>query len=341
MQHHSATALSDFVARIFAAAGAPPAHARLVAESLVASNLAGHDSHGVVRVRQYLDSIAAGNTDPAAVPAITHETAVITMVDAQRGFGQVAARYAIEKTIEKAQAHGIAATAIRHCNHAGRMGEWVQIGAEAGVIAIAFCNTGRPGGAVAPFGGAGRLLGTNPIAAAVPIGGRSPMLIDFATSAVAEGKLRIARNRGVPIPEGWILDAEGRPSTNPNDFYDGGVILPAAGHKGYGLALLAEFLGGLLTDEAGEEFLGGNGVLFIGLAPGAFRPAEEFLADAAALSARAKATPPAAGFAEVLLPGEPEERMAVQRRAEGIPLDDTTWAQILAAAAEVGVRNAP
>ncbi|HMP41682.1 MAG TPA: Ldh family oxidoreductase, partial [Roseiflexaceae bacterium] len=292
---------------------------------------------GIVRVAQYLDSIAAGETNPAATPQIAHETAVVTMVEAQRGFGQVAARYAIDVTIAKAGAHGLAATAIRHCNHAGRMGEWVQIAADAGVIALAFCNTGRPGGAVAPHGGAGRLLGPNPIAAAGPVAGRPPVVIDFATSAVAEGKLRIARNRGEAIPAGWILDAAGQPSTDPADFYRGGFILPAAGHKGYALALLAEFLGGLLTDVAGETFVRGNGILFIGIAPGAFRPAEEFLAEAAELCTRAATTSPAAGFSEVLLPGEPEQRSAAIRRAEGITLDEITWRQLVDRATQLGV----
>jgi uncharacterized oxidoreductase len=334
------TVLIDFVQRIFQAAGATGRSARLVAESLVASDLAGHESHGVVRVSQYLNSIASGALDPAAEPVIAHETATIALVDARRGFGQVAAHFAIQVAIAKARAHGLAASGLINCNHVGRLGEWVQMAADQGTIGLAFCNGGGPRGAVAPYGGATRLLGTNPIAAAVPVAGRPPVVIDFATSAVAEGKLRVARNRGLPVPEGLILAPDGRPSTNPEDFYAGGVLLPAAGHKGYGLSLLVELLGGLLTGSGSPVlagFGGGNGVLFLVLAIEAFRPPEAFLADAAVLCGQVKATPPAPGFAEVLLPGEPEHQTAARRRIDGIPIDQVTWAQLTAAAAERGV----
>jgi uncharacterized oxidoreductase len=243
-------------------------------------------------------------------------------------------------SLAKARAHGLAATGLLNCNHVGRLGEWVQMAADAGMISLAFCNGGGARGAVAPFGGAARLLGTNPVAAAVPVAGQPPLVIDFATSAVAEGKLRVARNRGKSIPEGWILDSAGRPSTNPHDFYNGGVLLPAAGHKGYGLSLLVELLGGLLTGNGSPvlpDFGTGNGVLFLVIAAGVFRPAEAFLADAAALCEQVKAVPPAEGFAEVMLPGEPEQRSAARRRAEGVAVDEATWGQLGAAAATLGV----
>ena len=333
-------ALSDFVCRIFQAAGAAEDVARLVADSLVTTNLTGHDSHGVIRVRQYLDAIAAGRLDPTAEPVITQETAMITMVDARRGFGQVAARFAMQLTIEKARTQGLAATGLFNSNHVGRLGEWVEVAADRGFIGLAFCNCGGPAGSVAPYGSTTRLLGTDPFAAAVPMAGCSPLVIDFATSVVAEGKVRLARNRHEPLPEGWILGPDGQPSTSPDDFYAGGVLLPAAGHKGYGLGLLMEFLGGVLTGHGCVGLPGstkGNGVLFLVLAIEAFRPLEAFLADGAALGERVKATPPAPEFDEVLLPGEPEQRSTEHRRAEGIPLDETTWAQLTEAAAVLGV----
>ena len=198
----------------------------------------------------------------------------------------------------------------------------------------------RPGGAVAPYGGGGRVLGTNPIAAAVPVAGRPPLVIDFATSAVAEGKLRLARQQGKAIPEGWILGPDGEPSTDPEDFYAGGVLLPMAGHKGSGLSLLVEFLGGILTGRgcpAFPDFTPGNGVLFLALSVEAFRPLEAFQGEGAALCERVKATPPAAGFREVLLPGEPEWRTAERRRAEGIPVDEATWRQLVEAAMALAI----
>jgi uncharacterized oxidoreductase len=278
---------------------------------------------------------------PAAEPVIVQETATITMIDAHYGFGQIAAHFAISKTIEKAQPQGLAATGLFNCNHVGRLGEWVELAAGQGAIGLAFCNGGRPGGLVAPYGGAGRLLGTNPMAAAVPIAGQPPFVMDFATSAVAEGKVRVARNKGQSIPEGWILDAQGRPSTRPVDLYEGGMLLPTAGHKGFGLALLIELLGGVLTGQGGPWLPGyttvRNGVIFIVLSIEAFRPAEDFLAEAAILRDKVKATPPGPGFDEVMLPGEPEQRISEKRQAEGIAIDDTTWAQLAEAAMQFGV----
>lgn len=337
--------LTDLVSRIFQAAGAPVATALLVARSLVASDQAGHESHGVVRVRQYLDAIEAGRLLPAAEPVIARETAVATLVDARRAFGQLAARAAIDATIARVRAHGLAVTGLINANHVGRLGEWVQLAAEAGVICMAFCNGGGVRGAVAPFGGAARLLGTNPFAAAIPVAGRLPVVVDFATSIVAEGKLRVARNRGKPVSEGWILDSAGNPSTDPDDFYNGGVLLPAAGHKGYGLSLLVEFFGGLLTGHGSPvlpDFGAGNGVCFLGLAVDLFRPGEAFLADAAALCAEVKASAPASGVDEVLLPGEPEQRNAALR-VDQVPIDAATWRQLAdaAAALEVPVTAAP
>jgi uncharacterized oxidoreductase len=334
------TILADFVQGIFQAAGARSDAARLVADSLITSDVAGHTAHGVARVRGYLDSIAAGELDPAAEPLIAHETSTVTLVDAQRSFGQVAARFAMQVTIDKARTQGLAATGIFNCYHVGRLGEWVQMAADQSLIGLAFCNGGRRPGTVAPYGGRARLLGTNPIAAALPVAGRPPVVIDFATSAVAEGKLRMALDRGQRVPEGWIQGPDGQPTTNPKDFYAGGLLLPAAKHKGYGLSLLVEFLGGILTGRGSPALPGfkvGNGVLFLVLSIEAFRPLEAFLADGAALCEQVKAVPPAAGFDEVLLPGEPEHRAAESRRADGIQVDESTWVQLTAAAAELGI----
>jgi uncharacterized oxidoreductase len=337
-------ALIDFVERIFRAVGAPEESARLVARSLVTSNLAGHDSHGVVRVVQYLRSIADGEMDPRATPTLDRDTAVISTVDGHWGFGQVAANYAMTVSIRKAGEQGLAATSLYNCGHVGRLGEWVQMAADARMIGLAFCNGGRPGGIVAPFGGAGRLLGTNPIAAAAPVPDRPPVVIDFATSVVAEGKVRIARNKGETIPEGWILDAEGNPSTHPEDLYAGGVLLTAAGHKGYGLSLLVELLGGVLTG-AGCPALPdgklGNGIVFLVLNIDEFRSFGDFMADAGKLMERTKSVPAAPGFSEVLLPGEPEQRSTRRRRETGIPVDDTTWSQLVHAASRHHVSAPP
>lgn len=332
--------LTTLVERIFQAAGASPHQAGIVAHSLVSSDLVGHDSHGVVRIQQYLDSIATGDIDPRAEPEVQHETPVIVLVNGHKSFGQVAAAFTIEKAIEKAHTSGLAAAGLFGGGHIGRLGEWVSTAAEAGMVALAFCNGGGKQGIVTPFGGVARLLGTNPVAAAVPVEGKPPIVVDFATSAVAEGKIRVARNRGQQVPEGLFLRADGQPSTQPDDLYNGGVLLPSAGHKGYGLSLLVECLGGLLTGHGsaslGREFNGGNGVLFILLSIEAFRPFADFTADTALLYERVKAVPTAPGFQEVMLPGEPEARTAAQRAA-GITVDDATWAFISGAAERFGI----
>jgi LDH2 family malate/lactate/ureidoglycolate dehydrogenase len=332
--------LTQFIGHIFQAAGARSQDAQQVATSLVGGNLAGHDSHGVIRVMQYLTYIQNQQLNPTAQPIIKQEQGAITQVDAQHSFGQIAARFAMQVSIEKAQQHGLAATTLSNCNHIGRVGEWVLLAAEQNMVGIAFCNGGTPGGLVTPHGGAGRLLGTNPVAIAVPVADRPPILLDYATSVVAEGKVRVARNAGKSLPEGWILDKNGRASTNPHDLYDNGMLLPAAAYKGYALSLMAELLGGILTGQGTPVFPGyvfKNGVLFIVLNIEAFRPLTDFLADAATLSHKTKAVPTAEGFDEVLLPGEPELQTAAHRRNHGIPLDDTTWSQLVAEASKFKV----
>ena len=332
--------LADYTSRIFQAAGTPKMTADLVGHSLVSANLAGHDSHGVIRIMQYLRQIDEDEIRPRATPEIERETPVMSLFNGHRCFGQLAAKVAIEDGIGKARGNAVAAVGLKHSGHVGRLGEWVGLAAEEGLIALAYANGGRSGGLVAPFGGAERRMGTNPVAVAIPLQDRPAVLLDFATSAVAEGKVRVALNSGKPIPEGWALDKHGAPTQNPADLYDGGMLLPAAGHKGYSLALLSDFLGGILTGAGGPSLPGtilGNGVLFVLLNIDAFRPMAEFFADGSQIADWIKSTRPAPGFEEVLLPGEPEARSAQTRQENGIPLDDNTWSQIVRAALKLGV----
>jgi uncharacterized oxidoreductase len=334
------TTLIDLVTRLFSAVGAPHDIAELVATSLVGSDLVGHDSHGCVRVRQYLDAIRRGDLKAAARPVIIHEQGAVVTVDAQRGFGQVAAHFTIHEGIRRAKVHGIAAAGLIHSGHVGRLGEWVTLAADHQMIALAFCNGGGPVGSVTPFGGAERMLSTNPIAAALPVGHELPVVLDFATSAVAEGKIRVARNRGKSVPEGWLLNNAGLPTTNPADLYDGGMLLPAAAHKGYSLALLVDFLAGLLTGGGTNLLPGytpGNGVLFIVLNIAAFRSPAAYETESQAAAARIKGAKPAPGFERVMLPGEPEQQIAATRRAEGIQIDDATWKLLTEDAAALNV----
>lgn len=332
--------LADYASRIFQAADTPKETADQVGLSLVSANLAGHDSHGVIRIVQYLRQIEEDEIRPRATPEIERETGVMALINGHRCFGQLAARVAVETGMKKARKSAVAAVALKHSGHVGRLGEWVAMAADKGLIGLAFANGGRSTGLVAPFGGAERRLGTNPVAAAVPLEDRPPLLLDFATSAVAEGKVRVALHGRKGMPEGWALDKDGAPTTDPADLYDGGMLLPAAGHKGYGLALLTDYLGGILTGAGGPGIPGsilGNGVLFIFLHIEAFRPPADFFSDGSHIADRIKETRPGPGFEEVLLPGEPEARSMQSRRENGIPLDDTTWSEIVAVAEKLGV----
>jgi len=332
-----APALESLCGRVLEAAGAPPRVAAIVAESLVLSNLKGVDSHGVVRIPEYLEAIDAGLTDPAAEPA-AEDRGQLVVLDGRRGLGQVAARVATRLAVERALGGGLGLATLARVRHVGRLGEYVERAAGEGCVALAWCNTGPPGGRVVPFGGAGPLLGTNPIAYAVPAPGR-PLVADFSTSAVAEGRVRLARQAGARIPEGWIVEAGGGSSTNPSDLYEGGGILPAGGHKGTALALLAEILGGALAGAgcacAGDD--PGNGLVLLAIDPGRVRPPSEFGATVGRVLDALRAAPAAEGVERVLAPGDLEAETEARRRAEGIPLPERTWRELLEVGARLGV----
>jgi uncharacterized oxidoreductase len=338
----SAPQLTGAISRIFQAAGVPAAIAIQVSASLVQSNLMGHDSHGVIRLMQYLRDLRAGLVDPHATIEVLHETPTTALLDAHWQFGQIAASHGMAMAIDKAKESHLAAVGIRRCYHVGRLGEYALLAAGQGLIGMVLCNSGRP--LVAPFGGTGRALGPNPISWAVPAGRKAPFLLDFAATMCAEGKVRVARAAGKEIPEGWILDKDGQPTTNPADLYDGGVILPMAGHKGYALCLLLELLGGALTGHGCSslsEHTRGNGVLMLALDVQAFSPLAEFEGTVGQVFEALKAGPTAPGFAEILIPGEPEFRMKEEREREGIPLPEGIWQEILREAVQVGIEIDP
>ncbi len=334
--------LLKLVAHMFLAVGAPESTAMLVADSLVQANLEGHDSHGVIRVVEYLDKISIGKINPAAEPEMVKETSTTVSVDGHWGFGQLTASWAMDKVIQKALDHSIAAGALFNCGHIGLCGAYPQMAALNGLIGLAFANGGGTKPRVAPFGGARPTFFANPIAAAWPAKGRSPIVMDFSTSVVASGKIRVLRDKGEQMPEGWVLDKEGKPTREPKDYYDGGMLLPAAGHKGFALSLLVEVLGGLLTG-AGTVILPasgyqvGNGVFLMAIDVEAFLPPDQFEAQIDQLVRAVKDTPPLEKGGEVLMPGEPEQRTKRIRRAEGIPVPEKTWQAIAQAAGRLGI----
>jgi hydroxycarboxylate dehydrogenase B len=337
MHNIAADNLLDFGTRIFVGAGVSREVARRVMQNLVRANVYGIHSHGVVRLADYVRAGQRGRIHAGAEPSIIKETAVTALLDGNWGFGQIVAQRAMQLAIDKAKANGIAIVCARNSNHVGAIGEYTEMAANAGLIGLAFVN--GVGLLVAPHGGKARRLSTNPMAFSVPVPGGRPLLMDFATSAVAEGKLKVARNKGASVPPGWILDPQGAPSTEPGDFYGGGFLLPIGEHKGYGLSIMVEVLGGLLSG-AGAAMLGtqpGNGCCFIAVAPDSFRPGAEFLDDVRRLVDTLRATPPRDGFEAVLVPGDPEAEAETRHARDGIALDDVTWQTIVDAARSVGV----
>lgn len=328
----------SLTAAIFEAAGAPRDIAEHVADSLVESNLRGHESHGLIRVPQYVELVEKGAIVPSARPSIVKESETTAVVDGAWGFGQVAAHYATTVAIEKARSHQTAAVSITRLNHIGRLGEYTELAAIEGMFAFMTGGT-QNGGPVAPYGAAGRALGTNPIAFGFPGVDENPMVVDMATSVAAEGKLRVARAKGQQVAPGTIVDKDGNPSTDPNDFYDGGSLLTFAGHKGYSLSMVAEMIG---RYSAGGENFQSPGIHFGAFLSvvnlGAFRPVEEFQQAVARRSAEVKGVKLASGFSEILLPGEPELRTKARNLAGGIPLPEDTVAKIGELAGRLGVR---
>jgi uncharacterized oxidoreductase len=327
--------------RLFMAAGCSPAEAERVAHHLVEANLTGHDSHGVIRIPSYLEWLREGRVVANQPVEVVLESEVLAVVDGRFGLGQSVGEEAVALGVAKAGAQGVSVIALRNSGHLGRIGEWALIAARAGLVSLHWVNTSGAGILVAPFGGIERRISANPIAAGVPVDGQEPLVLDMSACTIAEGKIRVALNRGVPVPEGCLIDGAGRPTTDPRTFYDDpGAILPIAGHKGSGLGVIAEMLAGALTgsscsnpENAGRVV---NGMLSIYLDPGAFGPRAAFAAEAARFIAWVKSSATVAPDGQILMPGEIERLNRARRLAEGIELDSATWGQIAAAADRVG-----
>lgn len=334
--------LLRFAVGILNTLGSSEENARVVADHLVGSNLAGHDSHGVLRLLQYSQHVEEGRISPAATPVVLREGSTTALIDGNLAWGQVVAKRAVDLALEKTAEHGTAAVAVRNCYHVGRAGVYPLMAARAGFLSQLFCNC-HGIARVAPWGGTEARLATNPIALAVPTRG-DPVLVDITTSVVAEGKVRVASLAGTDVPEGWILDSEGRPTTNPADLYDGGTILPFGGregHKGYGLSVMVDLLGGILGG-AGAGFLTkaiGNGLFIQTADPTAFEERDVFLERVDEFLEYLRSSRKKPGVDEILLPGEPEYRTAARRRREGLEIDESTLRKLTDLAREKGVES--
>ena len=335
----AADELERMTAAILAGAGAPADEAAIVAQALVAANLAGHDSHGVLRLPQYLAAMESGGVVPGAPTEAVSETPTTAVLDAHWGFGQVAAARAAEIAIAKAQANSLAAVAVRRATHVGRLADWVELIAEQEMVGVMFVNGHGGAHNTVPWGGADARLCTNPLACALPTGGE-PIVLDISTSAVAEGKVRTYRIAGRPVPDGWIVDSEGRPSNDPAVLYGKppGAILPLGGnvgYKGFALSLMVDLLAGALSGAGcsrPDAPRGGNAFLIMAIDPRAFGDEGEFATHADALLAWVKSARLAPGVEEIVAPGEIERRETLRRGREGIPIDDETWGRLLDAA---------
>ncbi|HEY5366157.1 MAG TPA: malate/lactate/ureidoglycolate dehydrogenase [Casimicrobiaceae bacterium] len=327
------------VTTVMQAGGSLPAEARTIARRLVESNLVGHDSHGVLRVSKYLEWVHEGWLVPNAKPSIAFDSAALAIVDGNRGFGQVVGEYTTNLGIGKASKSGIAMIGLRNCGHLGRLGDWAEMAAAAGQVSLHFLNTS---GAmrVAPYGGSDRRLSTNPMAVGIPLSGGVPTILDITTSVVAEGKLMVAKNKGEHVPEGWIVDKHGKPTTDPVEFYDGGSLLTIGGHKGSGLSIVTDLLAGAFTTGRSsdpDDRVLRNNMLSIFIDPGVYDPDGGALKEAQRFVDFVKASPPADAAMPVLAPGEMERRTRASRLANGIPVDDKSYADLVLAAQSVGI----
>jgi hydroxycarboxylate dehydrogenase B len=341
----AAEPLEDFARVVFEAGGVPGDEAKVVAASLVDANLCGHDSHGLIRIPQYLRAIEAGLLRPGQPLTVDRETPALIAADGGWGLGQVQAHRLLRKLLAKARDNGVAAGTLRQCGHIGRLGEYGETAASHLLAFFATVNNHGFGRAVAPPGGVEGRIGTNPLCLAVPTAS-DPVVLDIGTSVCAEGKVRVAFNKGEPVPEGWLLDAQGRPTIDPGVLYRDprGTILPLGGpqaYKGFGIGLLLDmFVGGLAGAPCSDPSIAprtANAVLFVVFEPEHFFGAGHFVHEVSRLAAAVRTCPKAEGVADILLPGDPERRSRAARRKNGIPLDEGTWGQLVEVAQRLGV----
>lgn len=345
----AADELRERGAEVLRAAGSSAEEARAVADNLVVANLSGHDSHGVGMIPRYVDAVLEGGLKPNTPVKKLLDAGSLLTFDGQRGYGQVVGAQAMQQAIARAREAGSCVFTLAQAHHLGRIGHFAEMAVAEGLVSIHFVNVlSRP--VVAPWGGGDGRFGTNPFCVGVPLPGREPFVLDFATSRVAQGKMRVAHNEGKRVEPGLLIDEKGQPTTDP-----GVVVVPQPGglfgalmtfgeHKGYGMAVACELLGGALTGsgtwhrEADTKRSVYNGMFAIVVDPRKLGTQAAFDAEALAFVDWLKRSPSATGGVKVA--GDPERQARAKRAADGIALDDTTWAEIVAAGAKVGARLA-
>ncbi len=345
MPTFSSDTLTLFATRLLAAGGVGEDESALIARSLVDANLRGHDSHGVMRVPSYLDLFRKGDAVAGAPLTVIRESPSIFVADAQWGFGQTQAQRLTRKLIDMARETGLAVGTMIRSGHIGRLGEYCETAAEAGLVSMMMVNTHGHARRVAPPGGKAPRLGTNPLAIGAPAPAGA-LILDFGTSATAEGKVRVKRIAGQLCPDGWLLDHEGNPTNDPDSLYGDppGTIRPMGGdqaYKGFALGLMVEIFSGALSGGVCIREVPinqiGNCVFMMVLDPGHLGGAEHFAREVADLCEFVYSCPRIEGVSQIVLPGDPERRMLAMRSAEGIPLDQGNWSVLVKLAESLGV----
>ena len=337
-------ALNDAMRLVVQGFGSSPTEVEAVVGNLVQANLMGHDSHGIGMLPRYASAYLEGSLKPNAGITTVLDGGALLRLDGNTGFGQVIGAQAMELGIARARQHGSCIVALGNSHHLGRIGAWAEQAAAAGLVSLHFVNV-ISRGLVAPYGGADARFGTNPFCAGVPLPGRPPVILDFATSVVAQGKTRVAHNKGQGVAPGYLIDDQGRPTTDPRYTVvpPFGALLTFGEHKGYGLALMCELLGGALaggltqhsSDTSKMRVI--NGMFSVLLDPHKLGAHDRFAAEAQAFIEWVQASPAREGFGPVQVSGDAERARLAQRAAHGVPVDVTTWQEILAAAARLGV----
>jgi uncharacterized oxidoreductase len=346
MPTFAATTLVPLARVIFEAAGVPKSDATVVAQSLVDANLCGHDSHGVMRIPQYIDFLRKGIYKPGVELTVLSETPAVIATDANWGLGQVQAHRLLGLLIARARPLGVAAGTFRNCGHTGRLGEYAEAAAREQMAFFGTVNSHGSGRRVVPPGGTEGRISTNPICLGAPTSG-DPVVLDFGTSVVAEGKVRVNFQKKEPTPEGWLIDSTGKPTTDPSVLYSEprGSILPFGGqqmYKGFGLGLLLDLLcgglsGGACSSPAYPIAGQGNAGVFVVFNPALFGGVGHFLKETDGLTGYVRTCPTAAGVSGITLPGDPERIAKAKREIEGISIPEGTWELIEKTAGELGV----
>ena len=337
--------LSALVRAIVTAAGSSARESELVAEQLVGANLTGHDSHGVGMLPRYIEVLKAGGLHVNRHISVVGDAGPMLTLDGNAGFGQVMGYEAMERAIERAAEFGVAVVGLANSHHIGRIGHWAEQCIAAGYVSMHYVNV-LSGPVVAPFGGRDARFVTNPFCVGIPLPGQPPIVLDFATSRIAMGKVRVAMNKGEQVKPGTLLDHRGDPTTDPTALFSDphGAILPFGEHKGYGLAMVCELLGGALAGGGTLHYKPAtraiiNNMLSIVIDPNRLGTAANLATEAAAFVEWVKRSPVADGADRIKMPGDPERDFRRSRGADGIPIDATTWAEIIDAAAQTGINR--